>query len=91
MTESTIPTLKSYLLDALSKEARGKRDFEVHILRSQPKRSHALFPWATDPTVKIYQEHTLVVLAERSGISSEQSAADRRISDFDTLTILIFG
>ena len=72
MVESTPITLKNYLLSALAKEVRGKRDFELHILRSQPKRSHALFPWATDPAVKIYQEHTLIILSEKSEKAVEQ-------------------
>ena len=58
-------TLKSFLLDALKREARGKRDFELSLLRSQPKRCTSLFAWASDLNVKIYIEHLLVVLAEK--------------------------
>jgi hypothetical protein len=72
MDKPAVQSLKTYLIDALRLQARGKRDFEVSVLRSQPKRSYALFPWASDPSIKIDQEHLLVVLAER-----HQDAAQR--------------
>ena len=69
--EST--SLKDHLLSALKSQARGKRAFELSILRSQPKRSRALFPWASDSSVKIYVEYEMIVLSEKSISSSERS------------------
>lgn len=58
-------SLKAFLLDALKREARGKRDFQLSLLRSQPKRCTSLFAWASDLNFKVYVEHLLVLLAEK--------------------------
>lgn len=66
---STAQSLLQYLLGCLHREVRGKRHFDVNIVRSQPKRAYALFPWATDQSAAVYQEHVLVVLGERENCS----------------------
>lgn len=71
MTENGFESLKDYLIPALKSQARGKRAFELCILRSQPKRSYALFPWASESSVKIYVEYELVLLCEKGTVSSE--------------------
>lgn len=65
MAEGSTPTLKDHLLASLKHQARGKRAFELSILRSQPKRSYALFPWASDASAKVYVEYELLVLSEK--------------------------
>lgn len=65
-SETSQPGLKSFLIDALRKEGRGKRDFQLTMLRSQPKRCTSLFAWASDLNVRIYVEHLFVLVAERS-------------------------
>lgn len=67
------PSLKSFLIDALRKEARGERDLQLSILRSQPKRCTALFAWASDLNAKIYVEHLLVLLAEKQDKTKTES------------------
>ncbi|KAK9898145.1 hypothetical protein P389DRAFT_193204 [Cystobasidium minutum MCA 4210] len=71
MPENESRGLKDHLLSALKSQARGKRAFELCILRSQPKRSHALFPWASESSVKIYVEYEMLILSEKAVSSSE--------------------
>lgn len=59
--------LPQTLLDALHTSLLlfpGEHTYTIQILRSQPRRSHALFPHASDLTRKIWQEEILVVLSE---------------------------
>lgn len=74
MTEKTAISLKDHLVAALKAHARGKRAFEVTVLRSQPKRSYALFPWASDASVKIYVEYELLLLSEKTSVPSGSAA-----------------
>ncbi|KAK4703643.1 hypothetical protein P7C70_g2576, partial [Phenoliferia sp. Uapishka_3] len=62
-------TAPASLLDYLSAALAalpGKHDFGVQVVRSQPRRSHALFPHASNLKTKIWQEEVLVLLKERS-------------------------
>ncbi|KAL7006221.1 hypothetical protein EMMF5_004107 [Cystobasidiomycetes sp. EMM_F5] len=71
------PGLLGFVLASLDSQVHGRRDFEINRLQSQPKRAYALFPWASDPSVKVYQEHVLLLLAERPiEANSSDSPAD---------------
>ncbi|GAA5841126.1 hypothetical protein JCM3766R1_006671 [Sporobolomyces carnicolor] len=60
------PSLASYLADSLRREhvAVGST-FTVQVVRSQPRKSHALFPHASNhASIKISQQEVLAVLNE---------------------------
>ncbi|GAA5937328.1 hypothetical protein JCM3775_006582 [Rhodotorula graminis] len=60
------PSLLDYLSAQLSASVPGKHRYAIHVLRSEPQRSHALFPHATNANLaKVWHEETLVVLSER--------------------------
>ncbi|GAA6011117.1 hypothetical protein JCM10207_005503 [Rhodosporidiobolus poonsookiae] len=62
------PSLLDHLSSSLS-SLPGSHNYHLSVLRSQPKRSHALFPHATNArTAKVYAEEVLVVLAEQRDI-----------------------
>jgi regulator of Ty1 transposition protein 109 len=67
MPDKASKSLRASLLEALELQARGKRAFRLNVLRSQPKRSHTLFPWASDASVKIYVEYETIILSEKTG------------------------
>ncbi|GAA6059697.1 hypothetical protein JCM10212_000084 [Sporobolomyces blumeae] len=59
------PTLVEYLTKALESFDAGPSTYAVTCVRSQPRRSHALFPHAsTSKLVKPYQEELLCVLSQ---------------------------
>jgi hypothetical protein len=66
MTITATATLKEHLLSSLKIKARGKRAFKLDILRSQARRSYALFPWASDANAKVYVEYELIILSEKA-------------------------
>lgn len=47
----------------------GAHTYTIQILRSQPRRSHALFPHATNLKTKVWQEEVLVLLSEDTDVS----------------------
>lgn len=57
------PTLLDHLSQSLALFP-GTHKYTVQVLRSQPRRSYALFPHASNPKTKIWQEEVLVVLSE---------------------------
>lgn len=70
MAMAEVSTLKDYLLSSLKSQARGKRAFKLNILRSQPKRSYALFPWASDANAKVCVEYEMLILSEKVQVES---------------------
>lgn len=58
------PSLLDFVASALS-SLPGKHDYAVEVLRSQPRRAHALFPHAVNLKTKVWQEEVLVLLKER--------------------------
>lgn len=71
---STPASLLDYLSLALS-TLPGQHDFAVQVVRSQPRRSHALFPHASNLKTKIWQEEVLVLLKERAPGAEEPRLA----------------
>ena len=72
-------TLATTLLDHLSQSLAsfpGTHKYTVQVLRSQPRRSYALFPHASNPKTKIWQEEVLVVLSEERKLPSLQPRTD---------------
>ncbi|KAI5480810.1 DNA damage response protein [Pseudohyphozyma bogoriensis] len=66
----------SSLLDSLSTALStlpGKHSYSVQVVRSSPRRSHALFPHASNQSTKIWQEEVLVLLSE--AITTTDAAA----------------
>ncbi|KAL8280527.1 hypothetical protein RQP46_007175 [Phenoliferia psychrophenolica] len=63
-------SLLDYISLALS-TLPGQRDLAVQVVRSQPRRSHALFPHASNLKTKVWQEEVLVLLKERALGSTE--------------------
>ncbi|ORY56788.1 histone acetylation protein-domain-containing protein [Leucosporidium creatinivorum] len=62
--DASPPSLLSYLSTSLS-SLPGQHTYSIQVIRSQPRRSYALFPYATNrKTAKIWQEEVLVVLSE---------------------------
>ena len=59
-------TLLAHLESSLSTNFPGSHRYTLQLLRSQPRRSHALFPHATNLKTKIWQEELLLILSERS-------------------------
>ncbi|KAK4056364.1 hypothetical protein OIO90_002507 [Microbotryomycetes sp. JL221] len=59
----------------------GKHDYVIQVLRSQPRRSYSLFPYASNhKQVKVWQEEVLVVLSEQMVVrSTEQTIASSTI------------
>ena len=57
-------TLLTHLSESLS-QFPGSHRYTLQLLRSQPRRSHALFPHATNLKTKIWQEELLLILSER--------------------------
>ncbi|GAA5884158.1 hypothetical protein JCM6882_002159 [Rhodosporidiobolus microsporus] len=74
------PSLLSYLTAALSSPAvasttHGTHPYSLTLLRSQPQRSHALFPHATNAgKCKVYHEEMLVVLSENRAVPKGATA-----------------
>jgi regulator of Ty1 transposition protein 109 len=63
----TTSTMSSSLLDHISTSLAtfpGHRSFQLQLIRSVPRRSHALFPHATNLKTKIYQQELLLVVSE---------------------------
>ncbi|GAA5983727.1 hypothetical protein JCM11641_001731 [Rhodosporidiobolus odoratus] len=62
----TPPSLLDFLSQSLtSNSPPGKHRYHHQIIRSQPQRSHALFPHATNASsAKVYHEEILVILSE---------------------------
>ncbi|GAA5910493.1 hypothetical protein JCM8208_007622 [Rhodotorula glutinis] len=70
------PSLADYLSSHLVASVPGQHRYAVQILRSDPQRSHALFPHATNAKhVKVWHEETLVVLSERRQVPLEPGAS----------------
>lgn len=63
--ERQCPTLLDFVRKELERNAYGKRDFLLTVVRSKPRRSHSLFPYASDLSVNVFVEEVLLVLAER--------------------------
>ncbi|BGP20674.1 hypothetical protein JCM10213_001079 [Rhodosporidiobolus nylandii] len=62
------PSLLAFLTASLSPSfvPAGHHSYQLRVLRSQPQRSHALFPHATNAKhAKVWHEEVLVVLSER--------------------------
>ncbi|GAA5997525.1 H3 histone acetyltransferase RTT109 [Rhodotorula paludigena] len=60
------PSLVDFLCTSLAASVAGTREYRVHAVRSEPQRSHALFPHATNAkTAKVWHEELLVVLSEK--------------------------
>ncbi|GJN94202.1 hypothetical protein Rhopal_007276-T1 [Rhodotorula paludigena] len=60
------PPLVDFLCSSLAASVAGTREYRVHAVRSEPQRSHALFPHATNAkTAKVWHEELLVVLSEK--------------------------
>ncbi|KAK4051544.1 hypothetical protein OIV83_002684 [Microbotryomycetes sp. JL201] len=58
------PALLGFLVTSMS-TFPGRHDYTVQVLRSQPRRSYALFPYASNhKQAKVWQEEVLVVLSE---------------------------
>ncbi|KAM0789816.1 hypothetical protein ACM66B_006667 [Microbotryomycetes sp. NB124-2] len=52
----------------------GKHDYTIQVLRSQPRRSYALFPYASNhKNAKVWQEEVLVVLSEDVDVPGNDS------------------
>lgn len=64
-----LQTLSSALQSAPRlKIASGPRQFQLTLLRSQPRRTYSLFPWTANvPANKTYQEDFLLACSERLG------------------------
>lgn len=66
------PSLIDYLSTQLAASVPGKHDYALHVVRSEPQRSHALFPHATNAKhAKVWHEETLVVLSERRPVPQD--------------------
>ncbi|GAA5842119.1 hypothetical protein JCM11251_006530 [Rhodosporidiobolus azoricus] len=69
------PSLLDYLTSSLASpfvasSLPGTHSYNVTLLRSQPQRSHALFPHATNAAkCKVYHEEVLVVLSEKRAVA----------------------
>ncbi|GAA6006592.1 hypothetical protein JCM11491_003109 [Sporobolomyces phaffii] len=62
--------LVDYISEHLSRELAGTHSLSIQVVRSQPRRSYALFPHASNhKTCKIWQEEVLCVLNDASGAS----------------------
>ncbi|BGP52097.1 hypothetical protein JCM10450v2_008068 [Rhodotorula kratochvilovae] len=60
------PSLLDFLASSLEASVPGSHRYALHVVRSEPQRSHALFPHASNAkTAKVYHEETLVVLSEK--------------------------
>lgn len=57
-------TLLEHVQSALS-SFPGAHRFTLELVRSQPRRSHALFPHATNLRTKVWQEELLLVVSEQ--------------------------
>ncbi|GAA5954250.1 hypothetical protein JCM8115_003351 [Rhodotorula mucilaginosa] len=72
------PSLLDYLCSALQKNLAGSHPrLALTVLRSDPQRSHALFPHATTAksTTKVYHEDIFVVLSQPADSMGGSSAA----------------
>ncbi|GAA5969415.1 hypothetical protein JCM21900_005689 [Sporobolomyces salmonicolor] len=69
------PTLLDHLSASLRSSVPGKHAYALHVVRSQPRRSHALFPHASNAkSCKIWQEEVLVVLSEARDTPQDANA-----------------
>ena len=70
------PSLADYLASQLAASVPGHHRYALHVLRSEPQRSHALFPHATNAKhAKVWHEETLVVLSERRQVPLDGDTA----------------
>ena len=58
------PSLLEHLSQSLA-GFPGQQHLSLQVVRSQPRRSHALFPQASNIKTKVYQEEVLVVLSQQ--------------------------
>ncbi|EGU13052.1 DUF1714 domain-containing protein [Rhodotorula toruloides ATCC 204091] len=59
------PSLLDHLSSALA-TVQGSHSYAVNVLRSQPRRSHALFPHASNAKIaKVWHEEVFVVVSEK--------------------------
>ncbi|GAA6057340.1 hypothetical protein JCM3770_001100 [Rhodotorula araucariae] len=65
------PSLLDFVASALEASVPGSHRYSLNVVRSEPQRSHALFPHASNAkTAKVYHEETLVVLSEKRTVAS---------------------
>ncbi|KAM0749684.1 hypothetical protein T439DRAFT_326562 [Meredithblackwellia eburnea MCA 4105] len=64
------PSLLDFLCSNLQ-NLPGKHDFSLQVVRSQPRRSYALFPHSSIPKLKLWQQEVLVILKERPTNSTD--------------------
>ncbi|GAA5879058.1 hypothetical protein JCM1840_003857 [Sporobolomyces johnsonii] len=70
------PTLLDHLAASLRSGIPGKHAYSLHVVRSQSRRSYALFPHASNAkSCKIWQEEVLVVLSEDRDAPQDATAA----------------
>ncbi|KDE07173.1 hypothetical protein MVLG_02574 [Microbotryum lychnidis-dioicae p1A1 Lamole] len=69
-TSKITPSLLDHLTTSLlSSSFPGVHSYTIHVVRSQPRRSHALFPWASNVhSCKVFQQELLIVLSEKRGV-----------------------
>ncbi|SCV74508.1 BQ2448_7537 [Microbotryum intermedium] len=70
-TPTPPPSLLDHLSSSLlSSSFPGSHSYSIHVVRSQPRRSHALFPWASNVHIcKVFQQEVLVVVSENRGVT----------------------
>lgn len=81
------PTLLETLSNSL-KNQPGSHSFVVQVLRSSPRRSYALFPYASNLATKVWQEEVLVLLSDAVPSSPTISPSSVDASD---LTVPLVG
>ena len=81
VTAEKSPSLKDFVCEALTRQVRGKRNFDVNIIKSKPKRAYALFPWASDTSVKVWQEHVLLIIGEQGPATADNNVEKAAATD----------
>lgn len=74
MAATAAPTLLEHLTASLA-SFPGTHTYTLQVLRSQPRRSYALFPHATNPKTRVWQEEILLLVSEDIVVPSSDDAA----------------
>lgn len=73
-------TLRDHLLHALSTHP-GTRTFHLHVLVTAPRKSNALYPFATPRAPRVYLQDVLVILSEQrlTTLNEDDEEAPKRV------------